>query len=129
MAHRLFDDPATVRHAFCTVIRVVLLALFFAALLLSIANDMYAFFKARGEVLLVLDEPCSLSVLSLRLEALGVLRNPHVFSLYVRAKGRTALVESLSGELALDRGMSYREILACLVAGVHDEENFSLITE
>lgn len=129
MAHRVFDDSATVRRGFCTVTRVVLLALLCAALLLSVVNDMYAFLKAEGEVHLTLDEPHSVRDFSRLLEDCGVLLNPHVFSLYVRAKERTALVESFSGELVLDRSMSYREILSYLAEHAPAVEAFSYATE
>ena len=110
----IFDDRHTVKEIFGKVITLVLVALLGTALLLSVANDMYAFFKPQGTVLLRIDTPCTLSDFSHMLEANGVLLNPHVFSLYVKAKEKSALVEGFSGELLLDRAMSYREILRSL---------------
>ena len=95
-------------------INAICIALFFAALLLSVVNDMYAFFKPQGVVTLTVGEPCTLSAFSQLLESHGVLLNPHVFSLYVTIKDRTALVEGFSGTLVLDTDMSYREILLSL---------------
>ena len=111
---RLFDDHEAVRTIFGKVILLVLLTLFCTAVLLSVANDMYAFFKPAGEVHLRLDSPCTLSSFSRTLEEQGVLLNPHVFSLYVKNKEKEALIEDFSGELSLDRSMSYREILHAL---------------
>ena len=110
----IFDDRDTIKRIFGKVTMLVLLALLCTALLLSVANDMYAFFKPQGTVLLHIDTPCTLSDFSQLLEENGVLLNPHVFSLYVRAKGKSELVESFSGELLLDRTMSYREILRAM---------------
>ena len=110
----IFDDRDAVRSIFGKVIALVLLATLCAALLLSIAMDMYAFFKPQGSVLLHIEKPLALASFSQTLENDGVLRNPHIFSLYVKLKKKTALVEGFSGELLLDRAMSYREILHSL---------------
>ena len=107
----ILDDREAVRSIFGKVITLVLLASISTALLLSVANDMYAFFKPQGEVLLRIDDPCSLSDFSQLLESHGVLLNPHVFSFYVKRKKKASLIESFSGELLLNRSMSYREIL------------------
>lgn len=110
----IWEDREAVRSIFANVITLVLLTLLFTALLLSVANDMYAFFKPQGTVLLLVNETGSLSDFSRLLEENGVLMNPHVFSLYVKSKEKTELVEAFSGELLLDRAMSYREILQAL---------------
>lgn len=123
MARQLFDDPGTTRLVFQRVITIALLALFCAALLLSVVNDMYAFFKPQGTVMLTVSEPCSLIDFARLLERNGILLNPHVFSLYVKSKDRVPLVEGWSGTLVLDTDMSYREILLAL------SENFSHTSE
>ena len=123
MARQWFDDPDMTRRVFQQVITIALLALFCAALLLSVVNDMYAFFKPQGTVTLTVSEPCSLSDFARLLERHGILFNPHVFSLYVQSKDRVPLVEGWSGTLVLDTDMSYREILLAL------SENFSHASE
>ncbi len=114
MEQHTHHDSDLLRRAFRKILTIALLALFTAALLLSVINDMYAFFKPQRDVPFTLDEPCTLPKFSRLLEENGVLLNPHVFSLYVRAKDRVALVEEWTGSLVLDSSMSYREILACL---------------
>ena len=48
------------------------------------------------------------------LEECGVIANPHVFTLYVRSKDKTELLEAFVGNAELDRSMSYREILLAI---------------
>ncbi len=94
-------------------IMLALLALLLALLLLSVVNDMYAFVKPSGQVRIVLNST-SLEDFSQLLQENGIVKNPHIFSLFVKAKKRQALVEGFSGELLLDRDMSYREIMLAL---------------
>ena len=108
---RLFEDTDTVRMALGKIIPVVLLALFLSAVLLSVVNDMYAFFKPQGEIRLSIDEPCTLRDFSNLLEENWILGNPYCFSLYVRAKDRSDAIQAVTGELMLDRARSYREML------------------
>ena len=99
------------RFAFAYVTVISLFALLCAATLASVANDMYAFVKPDRTVTLSLDEPLPLPELAKRLEQEGILANPTVFRLYVRAKGKEAVTEAFSGELTLHSSMSYRELL------------------
>ena len=99
------------RTALSRVTVTVLLALFCAALLISLANDLYAFVKPDRPFLLTVNEPLSLSVLSDRLDTGGVVNNPTVFSLYVRSKDRAEELEQFVGTVKLNASMSYREIL------------------
>lgn len=89
----------------------ILAALFCAAGIISLANDMYAFVKPEQTVTLTVSSPLSLSELSREMASAGVIRNPTVFRLYVRAKNRTDRLESYTGVLTLNSAMSYREIL------------------
>ena len=114
MEKGLFDDKKTVRRVFRKVLVLSLLALFCATALLSIANDTYAFFKPQRTVALAISPPCTLDDFSRLLEENGVLLHPHLFSLYVKSKQKSELVERFSGELVLDSSMSYREILQAL---------------
>ena len=119
----IFDDRNTVRSVFGQVLTLVLLAALLAALLLSVINDMYAFFKPQEAVLLHVDAPRTLSEFSRMLEENGVLLNPHVFFLYVRARKSAPLIEDFSGDLSLDCSMSYREILHALQKAQKIEAN------
>ncbi len=114
--NRLFSDKRTVRHIFGTVIIMALVAVFIASLAISLANDIYAFIKPDGAITLSVDTPCSVSEISDMLESCGIIANPHVFTLYVKSKDKTELVESFIGNAELDRSMSYREILLAISA-------------
>lgn len=106
-----FSDKKAVRRVFSVIFIMALTAAFFACFLISIANDIYAFIKSEGEVAFTLSSPVSLSEFSNLLYENDVISNPHVFNLYVKSKNKAALFESLSGQITLDRSMSYREIL------------------
>ena len=105
------------RYAYRTVTVIALFALAVAGLTVSVANDMYAFVKSAREVTLTVDAPMALEELSERLEREGIVANPTVFSLYVKAKGRGERMESFSGEVTLRSDMSYREILLAFAVG------------
>ena len=101
-----------VRRAFAKILPICLLSLFISGLVLSVANDMYAFLKNDQEITLWFEEPTSLEDFSKILGQKKVVKNPTVFSLYVKAKNKTDSVEGFVGELTLNSKMSYREILA-----------------
>ncbi len=125
MGHRLFDDAQTVRRVFRKVILIALLAAFLAAILLSVANDVYAFFKPSASVRLYVAEPCTLSDFSRMLEQNGVLFHPYLFSLYVKSRDQAPTVEAFSGEIRLNTDMSYREILRSLSDSAPSSATFS----
>lgn len=100
------------RYAFSKVTVIVLFALLLSALLISVANDMYAFVKADAKVSVEIEAPTSVGDISALLAKEGVLKNPHVFSMYVRSKGRQDQLSSFLGKVELNSSMSYREILA-----------------
>lgn len=114
MENRLFSDRRTVRRAFRSVLVLCLTAILFAALLISVVNDLYAFIKPEHDLSLQIDSPRSLREFSLLLEQEGLIANPTVFSLYVRFKGKTEVVESFVGSAYLSSSMSYREILQAM---------------
>ena len=93
----------------------LLFALLLAGLLISIANDLYAFVKPERAAVLEVSAPMELKELARHLEELGVVNNPTVFCLYVRSKGHREAVETFSGTLELNAAMSYRELLSALV--------------
>ncbi len=99
------------RFAYAHISVICLLALLFASLLISVANDMYAFVKPDQELSVTIEQPSSLSDIAMQLERSGVIQNPTVFELYVQSKNRTQLFERFSGTLTLNSAMSYREIL------------------
>ena len=92
------------------------MAVLFTALIVSIVNDLYAFVKPEGEVVLAIEAPTELSELSKLLEQSGVVSNPTVFRLYVKHKNRAEQLENFVGTLRLDTSMSYREILLAFSA-------------
>ena len=109
-----FSDKKAVRRIFSAIFVMTLTAAFFACLLISVANDMYAFIKDTGEVVLTVSSPLSVSDFSKALHDNNVISNPHIFTLYVKSKNKADIIESFSGEADLDRSMSYREILIAI---------------
>ena len=107
----LIIDKKLWRYAFAVVTVLVLFSLLLAALLLSLANDLYAFIKPDRPITLTVDAPMTLPELSRVLSEAGVIQNPTVFRLYVRSKARDTALESYTGTLTLNSAMSYREIL------------------
>ena len=106
--------PSLYRFAFARLTVLTLMVLLLAGLVISIANDMYAFVKEDRSVTLAVSSPRSLPELTAMLDEGGVIKNPTVFRVYVRAKGRTETAERFSGTLELNEAMSYREILLAL---------------
>lgn len=99
------------RYAFSSILTIVLTALLFSGILISVVNDIYAFVKPKTSYTLNIDTPISLNELSARLQSTGVIENPTVFSLYAKSKGRKQELEAFCGTLDLRSDMSYREIL------------------
>ena len=108
------SDAKIVRNTFEMIIMITLLSALIALAIISVANDMYAFVKSSEQVVLNVSEPLTLSELSKQLQSEGIIKNPTVFSMFVRSKGRADALESFSGEIALRRDMSYREIMIAL---------------
>ena len=101
-----------VRRTFAKILPICLLSFFISGFILSVANDMYAFVKQDAEVTLRFEEACSLEEFSKALGQKKIVKNPAVFSLYVRSKNKADIVERFVGELTLNSKMSYREILS-----------------
>ena len=99
------------RFAYARITVIALSALLFAGLLVSIANDMYAFVKPNREITLKIETPMSAEDLTQMLEESGVIANPTIFRLYVGSKQYTERLELFCGNLVLNSNMSYREIL------------------
>ena len=108
------SNAKLVRNTFEIIIMITLLSALIALAFISVANDMYAFVKPHEQVVLNISEPLTLSELSKELQALGVIKNPTVFSFFIRSKDRAERIEGFSGEVTLRRDMSYREIMLAL---------------
>ena len=108
------SNKKLIRNTFEIVIMITLLSSLIALAVISVANDMYAFVKPDGKVTLNVNEPQKLDALSKQLQAEGIIKNPTVFSLFIKSKGREKKLESFSGEIELQRNMSYREIMLAL---------------
>ena len=102
------------RYAFSKITVILLSAMLFSGLLISVANDTYAFVKKDEQIVMTLSEGMSLSEIARQMERSGVIANPTVFTMYVRSKHKASAVESFSGDVTLNSAMSYREILAIL---------------
>ena len=100
------------RFAYARLTVTVLLALLLVGLLVSVANDLYAFVKRDRETALTVTEPQSVAEWARLLKQNEVIQNPTVFRWYVQRNGRTERIEAFSGTLLLNEAMSYREILS-----------------
>lgn len=109
-----FSDKKAVRRVFGVIFVMALTAAFFACLLISVTNDIYAFIKTEGEIILTVSAPLDVSDFSKLLHDNNIISNPTVFSLYIKSKNKTELIEGFVGEAKLDRAMSYREILLAI---------------
>ena len=105
------EKPISVSRALGFVVPICVCALFLAAAFISIANDMYAFVKPNEEITLTVDSALDTSEFAKLLSNKGVVRNPFVFELYLRSKGRNADIPYLRGEWTLNSNMSYRDIV------------------
>lgn len=105
------EKPITRRDALGRVIPLCLCALFLAAAVISVTNDMYAFVKPNETVTLTVDEPLDLDGLCDLLGDAGVVRNPFVLKMYLKSKGKDGQNLDLKGQCTLNKNMSYREIM------------------
>ena len=112
---KIFTDKKAVKFAFMSAVMLCLVSLFLAGGFISVVNDIYAFVKADGETEIFIPEDSSLEAVSEALGKAGIVKNPFVFSIYVKSKGKAEAVEGISGEILLDSSMSYREILATML--------------
>ena len=99
------------------VVMLTLWSLLAALLILSAANDLYAFIKPDRSLTLELraeETPWSLSLL---LSEEGIIDQPLLFSLYLRSEGITEFSSESHELILLHASMSYREILTALKKG------------
>lgn len=103
-----------IKRTLARILPVCLFSIFISAFILTVANDMYAFVKEDRDVSLYVEAPYSIDDFSMLLGKEGIVKNPYVFTLYVKSKNKVQNVEEFTGELLLNENMSYREILAIL---------------
>lgn len=100
-----------IRRACAIIAPLFFLSLLISGALISAANDIYAFLKEEGEITLTLDASSRVYDTARVLSQNGIIKNPALFSLYVRAKGAQSRILGFSGEITLGTSMSYRELL------------------
>ncbi len=99
------------RRALGIVVPLFLLSVLLACIIISVANDMYAFVKPDKAATLTVPSPITDKQLSHMLKDIGIIKNDFVFYLYLRSKGKSDDISLLLGEWTLNSNMSYREIL------------------
>lgn len=99
------------RFALSKIIVIVLSALLFGCLTVSLANDAFAFIKAEQKITFSLSEPTSAYNLSNELQKSGVIENAFGFWLYVKYSKVEHYIDNFCGSIELDSAMSYREII------------------
>ena len=102
------------RRAAGAIVMLTLWSLLVALLILSVANDLYAFVKPDRSLTVELRPDTTPWSLSLLLSKEGIIDHPLLLSLYLRSKGITDAVTVPSEPISLCASMSYREILAAL---------------
>ena len=104
-------SPIDFKRAFGAVLPLCLVALMLAGLVISVANDMYAFVKPDEKITVTVDSPVSDGELAGLLKKSGVIENDIAFRLYLRSKNKLEKLSTLTGEWSLNSNMSYREIM------------------
>ncbi|MBE6597019.1 MAG: endolytic transglycosylase MltG [Ruminococcaceae bacterium] len=110
-SERTRKDEWRLRRASSIILPLFFLSVLISALIVSVANDMYAFVKPQREITLEISESMELSEISDILADNGIISNPTVFSIYVLSKDAEERISEFSGTLSLNSSMSYREIL------------------
>ena len=101
-----------VRLAFFRCVIIFAVSLFLSAVILSAANDAYAFVKNDTEAKIIFSEPQGVYDSAKLLSKNGIIKNPILFTVYTLSKNKEDLFSTISGEFTLNAKMSYREILA-----------------
>lgn len=112
---KIFTDKKAVKLAFMSAVMLGLVSLFLTGVIISVVNDLYAFVKPRGEIEIFVPEGSTVDEIAETLGKSGVVKNPFVFSIYVRSKDKSEALEGISGAILLDSSMSYREILGTMI--------------
>ena len=72
---------------------------------------MFAFMKKNVSLKMDISYPASVKDISHQLQQGGIINNPTIFAMYVKAKGKRDVIESFQGEITLRSDMGYRAIL------------------
>lgn len=99
------------RFALSKIIVIILCALLFGGLAISLSNDAFAFVKPSQSITFTQDEPISLYELSSELQSAGIIENAFSFWIYARYKNAQTVLENFYGSIELDSAMSYRDII------------------
>lgn len=99
------------RFAFSKIAVTVLIALFCACLIISVANDLFAFVKPSNTLNLDVSQPISSGELSRLLQNEGIIENSFAFWIYARLKKSDVSLEEFRGAVHLSSDMGYRDIL------------------
>ena len=102
------------RQVMGVILPLCIFAVFLALAVIAVANDMYAFVKPQAEFVLSLDAPQPPSQTAKLLQKQGILKNPNLFLLYARSKGKEDALAAWQGEATLRGDMSYRTLLKIL---------------
>ena len=102
------------RFAFSKVLVIVLASLLCACLVISVANDLFAFIKPSQSRALEIRN-MSVGALSRLLQQEGIIDNAFAFHIYAYLKGKNSELEDISGSVTLSSDMSYGEILNILL--------------
>ena len=106
------DKNALIRRICALVLPLIFFSFIASALIISVANDMYAFVKPDRSVSILIEGGSSVYKTAQILEDNGIINNPAAFTLYVASKDESKRISSFSGEIYLSASMSYREILS-----------------
>ncbi len=106
------EGAIATRRAFSVLLPLCLFSILLAGIIISVANDVYAFVKPDSEISLTVSSPISDTDFSKLLQKSGVIKNPTVFKFYLRSKGLSEKLSGITGEWVLNSNMSYREIVS-----------------
>ena len=83
----------------------------FSGLVISLANDVFAFVKPQIAITFSISEPTSLYTLSTELQNYGAIENALSFWIYVKYRNAEPYLENFYGSVELNSDMSYRDII------------------
>ncbi|MBO7310481.1 MAG: hypothetical protein J6U86_03710 [Clostridia bacterium] len=104
-------NPISFSIAFGAVIPICLLAILISGIIISVANDVYAFVKPDAQIDIVIDTAYDAKAFSKLLQSKGVIKNAFVFELYLRSKSIYDISSLKDSELNLNSNMSYSRLL------------------
>ena len=98
------------KRAYSIFVPLMVLAIFLACLIISVTNDMYAFYKFPNSAEIEISSPSSIEDIATTLKSERIISNPHAFMIWARSDGRADRLENFVGRVSLSSTMSYREI-------------------